>query len=243
MNGRFLSAVLSSIVLAAPIPAPSYIPAQTANSATVAALVTVPVPPGMDRVQIEQNMAASAAPYKNAPGLIRKYFILSTHKKVGGIYLWTDRRAAEAWYKEHPVWRAVVTKNPEPHADITSFDAPIVTNGPVDGARAASPVAVLVEVPLPPGLDCGKIEAAMAKTVPTYEIAPGLIRKYFIIAEDQKFGGIYLWESHKAAEAWYNESPAWHNGVSKLTGFSADLTFFDVPVVVEGARVASPDPQ
>lgn len=47
--------------------------------------------------------------YLGVPGLIRKYFGFSEDaKKVIGIYLWTSKAAAEAFYT--PDWMAGVTK-------------------------------------------------------------------------------------------------------------------------------------
>jgi hypothetical protein len=238
MNSKCRSATFSSFVFTAAVLAPLCIPAQLAKSRSVAVLVTLHAPAGLNRRQLEQGMAESAPTFKCAPDLIRKYLIFSEDQRVGGIYLWKDRQAAEAWHCKNPVFRAVVPKNADLKADITYFDVPIVTNGPGDATRAGrgSPVVVLVEVPVPPGVDRGKIEAGMAKSVPTYETAPGLICKYFIFSDDQKFGGIYLWESREAAEAWYRESVIWHNGVSKVTGLRAALTYFEVPIVVDGPQ-------
>jgi hypothetical protein len=228
-------------MLSALLLGPFYVRAQGAKKSTVAVLVTFSVPSGAGRAQIQQGMANTAPTDKSAPGLIREYFIVAGDERLGGIYLWKDRKSAEAWYKEHPVWRGVVPKNTDPHASLTYFDVPIVTNGPVDPERArnGNPVVVVVRVPDPPGVDREKIEEGMAKSVPTYETAPGLIRKYFIFTEDQKFGGIYLWDSRKAAEAWYTESVIWHNGVSKITGLRADLTYFEAPMVVDGPQSGS----
>lgn len=238
MHNGFLEKAFSTLMLSGLLLGPLYVRAQTADKATVAVLVTFRVPSGASRAQIQQGMANSAPTDKSAAGLVREYFIVAGDEKLGAICLWKDRKLAEAWYKEHPVWRSVVPKSTELHADFAYFDVPMVTNGPVDAARArnGTPVVVVVRVPVPPGVDRERIEEGMAKSVPTYQTAPGLIRKYFIFTEDQKFGGIYLWESRKAAEAWYAESVIWHNGVSKITGLRADLTYFEVPIAAEGPQ-------
>src|SRR5260370_34107595 len=74
---------------------------------------------------------------------------------------------------------------------------------------SSTQVAVVVKISIPPGIDRAQIEAGMSQTVPLYQNLPGLIRKYFIISDDQKLGGIYLWQNRKIAEAWYNECFVW----------------------------------
>ncbi len=100
--------------------------------------------------------------------------------------------------------------------------------------EVSTQVAVVVRIPIPSGVDHTKIEGEMSKTVPYYKKLPGLIRKYFTISDDQKFGGIYLWESRKAAEAYYNEE--WCAHVAKTYGSPAEVTYFSVPIVVEGEQ-------
>ena len=214
------------------------------SSTQVAVVVKISIPPGIDRAQIEAGMSKTVPLYQNLPGLIRKYFIISDDQKLGGIYLWQNRKTAEAWYSED--WRAQVMKKFGSPAELTYFDVPIAIEAikpqkiaseqPSAGAAPSSKVAVLVEGPIPPGVSRAQIEAGMSKAVPLYQNLPGLMRKYFIISEDQKLGGIYLWENRKTAEAWYNESVVWHAGVSKTFGTRAEITYFDVPIVTEGLK-------
>jgi hypothetical protein len=60
------------------------------------------------------------------------------------------------------------------------------------------------------------------------------VRKYFTIGDDGRAGGIYLWSSRAAAEAWYTD--AWKAGVQKRWGAPASVSYFDVPVAVDGAN-------
>lgn len=105
------------------------------------------------------------------------------------------------------------------------------TAGPLSPVPLGEQVAVLVNIPIPAGLTHEAIEAQFQNTAPQYERLPGLTRKYFTISDDRKAGGIYLWESREAASAFYNES--WRARVLKTYGAPAEVTFFDVPVVVE----------
>jgi hypothetical protein len=38
------------------------------------------------------------------------------------------------------------------------------------------------------------------KSVPNYQSAPGLVRKYYLFGQDHVGGGVYLWQSREAAE-------------------------------------------
>jgi hypothetical protein len=97
-------------------------------------------------------------------------------------------------------------------------------------------VAVVVTIPIPAGLDRAKIVAGMEKTVPKYQALPGLVRKYFTISEDHRFGGIYLWKSREAAVAYYDD--AWRARILKTYGAPAEVTYFDVPIAIEGPESA-----
>jgi hypothetical protein len=95
-------------------------------------------------------------------------------------------------------------------------------------STGSSLVAVVVQVPVPAGLDRPKLLAAIAQAVPFYRTVPGLVRKYFVVSDDGKFGGIYLWESRAKAESWYADSVIWHSGVSRRSGARAQIDFFRV---------------
>ncbi len=61
---------------------------------------------------------------------------------------------------------------------------------------------------------------------------PGLLRKYFVIAEtDTLAGGVYLWESRAAAEACFTEN--FSLIIQERYGTTPDITYFTCPVVVD----------
>ena len=97
---------------------------------------------------------------------------------------------------------------------------------------AETPVAVVVTIPLPPQAPRDFIIGKFREAVPQYEQVPGLIRKYFTLSDDRKFGVIYLYKSRAAAEAWFNE--AWKARTLATYGPGASVTYFDAPVVIEG---------
>ncbi len=72
-------------------------------------------------------------------------------------------------------------------------------------------------------------------TAHTYQGIPGLIRKYYGIAEDgQTLVGIYLWKSKADAERFY--TPDWVAMVTKRWGAAPLKQQWDTPMVVESAE-------
>ena len=75
----------------------------------------------------------------------------------------------------------------------------------------------------------------MDSTTGKYEGLSGLIRKYYVFSEDKKHaGGIYLWESREAAEAWYNEE--WTAYMAEAWGEPPLLEYLHCPIVVDNVR-------
>jgi hypothetical protein len=113
---------------------------------------------------------------------------------------------------------------------------------PIAKAQAARPtspatrVAVSVDIAAPPTITRPMIEAGMERSKPTYQAIPGLIRKYFTIGEDGHFGGMYLWTDRAAAQAWF--SAAWRTRVIATYGSEPKVTYYDVPIVLDGMAKA-----
>lgn len=101
------------------------------------------------------------------------------------------------------------------------------------------PVAVVVAIPIPPGLTRAKIEALFVEQAPKYAAIPTLKQKYFTINEEtHRAGGIYLWINAEAARAFFNQT--WHDRVKATYGADAELTWFDAPVIIEGKAGMAP---
>jgi hypothetical protein len=61
---------------------------------------------------------------------------------------------------------------------------------------------------------------------------PGLLRKYYFVAEDgSKAGGIYLWQSREDADRVYDAE--WKTFVRGKYGCEPSLTYLHCPVVVD----------
>ncbi len=113
----------------------------------------------------------------------------------------------------------------------TLFAAAFLT---LASAASANPVAVTVNIPVPPQMTREQLVRLFDASQPQYRALPGLIRKYYSIGDDNRAGGIYLWSSRAAAEAHYNE--AWKAGVLKRWGQPAATAYYEVPIVLEGGN-------
>jgi hypothetical protein len=95
----------------------------TSTDVPVAVLVVVKTPPGVSRARIEAGFEASVPQYKKLPGLIRKYFTVND-EGFGGMYLWKNRAAADAWFSA--AWRAKAKATYGSEPQVSYFDAPRV---------------------------------------------------------------------------------------------------------------------
>ena len=69
-------------------------------------------------------------------------------------------------------------------------------------------------------------------TAPKYRKVSGLALKYYVLSEDGKVGGgVYLFESKKAAENLYSKE--WRNYIRDFYGSEPMIEYFDCPVVVD----------
>lgn len=56
------------------------------------------LPTGIDLEQLRASFEDIAPLFQTAPGLIRKQFLIAENgRSAGGVYLWSDREAAEAF--------------------------------------------------------------------------------------------------------------------------------------------------
>jgi hypothetical protein len=88
----------------------------------VAVMVIAKIPAGVTRAKVEEGIVASVPTYQKIPGLIRKFFTVSDDS-YGGMYLWTNRAAAEAWFT--PEFVAKVKARTGVAPQIIYFDSPI----------------------------------------------------------------------------------------------------------------------
>ena len=99
-------------------------------------------------------------------------------------------------------------------------------------------ITTMVQFRLPQPISLEEATRRFESRAPKYRNLPGLIRKYYLRAEDGRTaGGVYLWESRAAAEATY--STEWREHVAKLFGGAPEITWFDTPVIIDNAAPAS----
>ena len=108
-------------------------------------------------------------------------------------------------------------------------------------ATASTLVVAVVKIPIPQGGTRAQVVAGMVKSIPEYEKLPGLVRKYYTLTDDGKYGGIYLFENRKAAEDHFNDD--WRANIVKTRGAPAEVTYFYVPIVIEGPAAQKPQAQ
>jgi hypothetical protein len=117
------------ILFAALLVPAATVPAQTpaAYNGPVAVVVAIPIPAGLTRPLIEAQFGQLVPAFQRIPGLKQKYFTVNDGK-AGGIYLFVNRAAADAFFTDN--WRAGVAKTYGTAPEVTFFDAPIVIQGP-----------------------------------------------------------------------------------------------------------------
>ena len=71
--------------------------------------------------------SGSAQKYRETPGLIRKYYMLSKDgSTVGGVYLWESQEAAEQLYTAE--WRQYVVDKYGSEPSVTYFACPVIVD-------------------------------------------------------------------------------------------------------------------
>ena len=93
----------------------------------ISVLIQFSLPQPMPLDQMTELSLANAPAYQDKPGLIRKYYVRSEDgTKVGGMYLWESREAAEATYDA--AWHERVTETYGSPPELTWFDTPVVVD-------------------------------------------------------------------------------------------------------------------
>ena len=91
----------------------------------VTAFVQFKIPAPMSREQAKEVFMSTAPRYQAAPGLIRKYYLLSEDGgTAGGVYLWQSREDAERLYTQE--WKNFVREKYGSEPTIVYFHSPVV---------------------------------------------------------------------------------------------------------------------
>ena len=97
-------------------------------------------------------------------------------------------------------------------------------------------ITAIVQYRLPPSINQADCAAHFRKIAPDFRAIPGLIRKQFIYAEDGWAGGVYLWHSRAAADAFYRGP--WLDGIRERYGMDPQIKFFETPCITDNAAGA-----
>ena len=93
-------------------------------------------------------------------------------------------------------------------------------------------ITTIVQIKRSSPMSLEEAREVFLSTAPKYRDVAGLIRKYYLLAEDGNIaGGVYLWESREAAEAMYK--PEWFAFIREKYGVDPEVTYFESPVVVD----------
>jgi hypothetical protein len=93
---------------------------QPPSGREVVVLVLLPLPWFRPRGLVERRMVERAPEYQGLDGLARKYFVLASEARVGGLYLWRDEASARAYFDD--AWRARVTARYGRAPEVVRFD-------------------------------------------------------------------------------------------------------------------------
>ncbi len=93
----------------------------------ITALVQFKLPKPMTRDEAQQVFSTTAPRYRDLPGLIRKYYVLSEDGgTAGGVYLWQSRNEAEKVYDND--WKKFISDKYGSEPRITYFETPIIVD-------------------------------------------------------------------------------------------------------------------
>ncbi len=93
----------------------------------ITALVQFKLPQPVTREQAREIFLSTAPKYRDTPGLLRKYYILSGDgTAAGGVYLWRSREDADRLYTEE--WKQFVREKYGADPSLTYFDTPVVVD-------------------------------------------------------------------------------------------------------------------
>ena len=93
----------------------------------ITTLVQIKMPAPMSLEKAREVFTGTAPMYRDVPGLIRKYYLLSEDgETAGGVYLWKSRVAAEAMYT--PEWSVFIREKYGVDPEVTYFESPVVVD-------------------------------------------------------------------------------------------------------------------
>ncbi|MGE4542783.1 MAG: YdhR family protein [Pedobacter sp.] len=96
----------------------------------ITALVQFKLPQPISRENARMIFSDTAPKYREIPGLIRKYYILSQDGgTAGGVYLWNSQEDAERLYTD--AWKKFIRDKYGAEPSVTYFESPVVVDNAV----------------------------------------------------------------------------------------------------------------
>ena len=93
----------------------------------ITALVQFKLPQPISREKGQEIFLSTAPKYREVPGLLRKYYLLSMDgQTAGGVYLWKSREQAEQLYTEE--WRKFILEKYGSEPSVTYFESPVIVD-------------------------------------------------------------------------------------------------------------------
>jgi len=153
----------------------------------VLVVVQIPLPAAIPAAGLPDAFARAVPEYERLDGLDYKVFTVSADgQRFGGIYLWRDRRAAEAWFS--PAWHARVLARYGTPGDVRFYAVEAI----VDTRPAAERSRVVLDAPAFATLDF---------SAPVSEQTAGLLRRCAIVDANGRRGQMLLWADRRAVPA------------------------------------------
>ncbi len=93
----------------------------------ITAIVQFKLPQPVSREQGKEIFSSTAPKYRDVPGLIRKYYLLSMDgQTAGGVYLWESRQQAEQLYTEE--WQKFIQGKYGSRPSVTYYESPVIVD-------------------------------------------------------------------------------------------------------------------
>ena len=93
----------------------------------ITALVQFKLPQPVTREKAQEIFLGTAPKYREPPGLIRKYYLLSEDGgTAGGVYLWKSRKDAEGLYTK--AWGNYIGEKYGAPPSVTYFETPVIVD-------------------------------------------------------------------------------------------------------------------
>ena len=95
-------------------------------------------------------------------------------------------------------------------------------------------ITAIVLYDLPPSIGLEECREHFTRIAPDFLKAPGFVRKQFICRKEGDIaGGVYMWESRAAADAFY--SGPWRDGIRARYGNNQRIQYFETVALADKA--------